>query len=72
MAHGFAWDKFNRLCAIDTANGRFFKAISQETAERLENTYDRPAYLLPDPLAMAITLQPELIQSERRVLLHDG
>ena len=62
LAHGFAWDKFNRLCAIDTVNGRFFKAISQATAERLEGAYQRPAYLLPDPLAMAITLRPELIQ----------
>ena len=61
LAHGFAWDKFNALCAIDTVNGRFFSAISQETAERLQDTYGRPAYLLPDPLAMAITLCPNLI-----------
>lgn len=62
LAHGFPWDQFKALCAIDTVNGRFFRAISQETAERLQKTYKRPAYLLPDPLAMAITLQPELIQ----------
>ena len=62
LAHGFVWDKFNSLCAIDTVNGRFFDKISSKTAERLQNTYSRPAYLLPDPLAMAITLQPELIQ----------
>ena len=58
LAHGFAWDKFNALCAIDTVNGRFFRAISNATAERLKHTYGRPAYLLPDPLAMAITLKP--------------
>ena len=63
LAHGFAWDKFNALCAIDTINGRFFSAISQATAERLQDTYGRPAYLLPDPLAMAITLQPDLIRA---------
>ena len=62
LAHGFPWDKFNALCAIDTVNGRFFRAISQETAERLQTTYGRPAYLLPDPLAMAITLRPDLIR----------
>ena len=62
LAHGFAWDKFNRLCAIDTVSGRFFKAISQATAERLERDFQRPAYLLPDPLAMAITLQPGLVR----------
>jgi purine nucleosidase len=62
LAHGFPWDRFSALCQIHTVNGRFFRAISQETAERLQNTYGRPAYLLPDPLAMAITLQPDLIQ----------
>lgn len=60
--HGFAWDKFNQLCAMDTTNGRFFRAISQATAERLQTTYARPAYLLPDPLAMAVTLRPQLIE----------
>ena len=62
LAHGFAWDKFDALCAIDTVNGRFFRAISHATAKRLQDTLGRPAYLLPDPLAMAITLQPGLIQ----------
>ena len=62
LAHGFPWDKFKALCAIDTDKGRFFRAISQETAERLQTTYGRPAYLLPDPLAMAITLRPDLIR----------
>ena len=62
LAHGFPWDQFNALCAIDTVNGRFFRAISKETAERLQKTYGRPAYLLPDPLAMAITLRPDLIR----------
>ena len=62
LAHGFAWDKFDQLCAIDTAAGRFFRAISHETAKRLQETYHRPAYLLPDPLAMAITLRPDLIR----------
>ncbi len=62
LARGFVWDKFNALCAIDTVNGRFFRDISQETAERLKTTFARPAYLLPDPLAMAITLRPELIR----------
>ena len=60
--HGFAWDKFNQLCAIDTTAGRFFRDISQATAERLQAVYDRPAYLLPDPLAIAVTLRPQLIK----------
>ena len=62
LAHGFPWDQFNALCEIDTAKGRFFAGISQDTAERLQTIYKRPAYLLPDPLAMAITLRPDLIR----------
>ena len=62
LAHGFTWDKFNTLCAIDTVNGRFFDKISRQTAQRLQAIYNRPAYLLPDPLAMAVTLQPGLVQ----------
>ena len=66
LYHGFPWDKFNALCAINTVNGRFFRAISQETALRLQDTLGRPAYLLPDPLAMAITLRPQLIQQSSK------
>ena len=62
LAHGFAWDKFNALCEIDTVKGRFFREISRETARRLQTIYRRPAYLLPDPLAMAIALRPDLIR----------
>ncbi len=62
LAHGFTWDRFNALCAIDTVNGRFFDKISRQTAQRLQETYNRPAYLLPDPLAMAVALQPGLIR----------
>ena len=66
LAHGFVWDKFNALCAVDTVNGRFFRQDLGKTAQRLQHTYSRPAYLLPDPLAMAITLQPDLIRQRRK------
>lgn len=62
LAHGFSWDEFNALCAIDTKAGKFFKRISSKTGLQLQHHYKRPAYLLPDPLAMAITLKPALIK----------
>lgn len=62
LAHGIPWQKFKALCAIDTVKGRFFDAISRQTAQRLQRIYKRPAYLMPDPLAMAVALQPSLIQ----------
>lgn len=67
VAHGFNWQQFDHLCAIDTVNGRFYKAISARNAERVRDALGRPAYLLPDPLAMAITLQPELIQQSSKL-----
>ena len=66
LAHGFSWEQFDQLCAIDTVGGRFFHAISAETATRLRESFQRPAYLLPDPLAMAITLDPSLITQSAR------
>ena len=32
----------------------------------MRDALGRPAYLLPDPLAMAITLQPQLIQQSSK------
>lgn len=61
LTHGFSWDQFNTLCAMNTKAGTFFKNISSRTGIELRDHYKRPAYLLPDPLAMAITLKPELI-----------
>ena len=66
VAHGFNWTQFDHLCSIDTVNGRFYKAISARNAERVRDALGRPAYLLPDPLAMAITLQPQLIQQSSK------
>ena len=62
VAHGFAWHKFEALCAIDSVAGRFFRAISQEAAQRLRADFGSPAYLLPDPLAMAIALRPDIMR----------
>jgi purine nucleosidase len=61
IAHGFTWEQFDNLCAIDTPNARFFERISSETRTRLKEVYKSQSYMLPDPLAMAITLNPDLI-----------
>ena len=61
IAHGFTWEQFDALYAIDTPRGKFFKRISTETGNRQKNVNKSSSYVLPDPLAMAITLKPELI-----------
>lgn len=62
LQHGIVWEQFYRLFQIDTAYARFFKKISRASAERLQQGFKSPAYLLPDPLAMAVTLRPALIR----------
>jgi purine nucleosidase len=61
LAHGLTWEQFDSLCAIDTIKGNFFKRISQATANRLKAKYEDSSYTIPDPLAMVITLNPDLI-----------
>ena len=61
LAHTITWEQFDHLCSIDTVNGQFFKNISQLSGDRVRNRPINPGFYLPDPLAMAITLKPELI-----------
>jgi len=61
IAHGFTWEQFDSLCVIDTPRAKFFERISADTRHRQKNLYKNPTFTLPDPLAMAITLNPDLI-----------
>jgi purine nucleosidase len=58
----FTWAQFDALCALDTTAGRFHKAITQRTSSFIRQVRPTLGYLLPDPLAMAITLEPGLIR----------
>lgn len=55
------WDQFDRLCAIQTPVGRFHKAITAFTSGYIRTNRPSLGFLLPDPLAMAATLEPDLI-----------
>ncbi|MBC6938236.1 MAG: hypothetical protein DWB42_20740 [Chloroflexi bacterium] len=61
MAHPMTWAQFEALTGLDTDAARFMKATSSVTAELIKS-YQYDGYLLPDPLAMAITVQPDLIR----------
>ncbi|NDJ75631.1 MAG: nucleoside hydrolase [Chloroflexi bacterium] len=60
-AHGFTWDAYDTLAAIDTPAGYFFRTITRAVTTYFRNTGLREFFLLPDPLAMAVTLQPGLV-----------
>ncbi|HEX2908059.1 MAG TPA: nucleoside hydrolase [Phototrophicaceae bacterium] len=61
MQHPMPWEQFNNLTQIQSAAARFMTATSRLTAEFLRS-YQYAGYLLPDPLAMAVTLQPDLVR----------
>jgi purine nucleosidase len=55
------WDQFDKLCALESPVGRFHKAITYRTSEFIRQYRASRGFLLPDPLAMAVTLEPDLI-----------
>lgn len=57
------WPVYEELCAAPTAAGRMFAGITAKTRDFAEKLKPRlPGYLIPDPLAMALVLRPELAQ----------
>ncbi|MCB9456880.1 MAG: nucleoside hydrolase [Anaerolineaceae bacterium] len=59
MDHPLSWAQFDALSQINTPAGRFFRDISLETVTYLKSL-GIPGYLLPDPLAMAIAVEPDI------------
>ncbi|MCB9450849.1 MAG: nucleoside hydrolase [Anaerolineaceae bacterium] len=65
LDHPLSWEQFDTLCQIDTPQGRFFRDISLKTVAFLRAMPDVIGYLLPDPLAMAIALEPDIALKSR-------
>ncbi len=61
LEHPFSWAQYDQLCAIKSDMAGFFHATTGTTAQFLRGIAERMGYLLPDPLAMAVTLDPNLI-----------
>ena len=56
LQHPFTWAECDVLAALPTRAAQFFKDTSYFAAE----TYD--CFLLPDPLAMAVALEPGIVK----------
>ncbi len=61
LAHPFPWPQWDALCALNSEAARFMKHTSRVTVDLIKG-YRYEGYLLPDPLAMAVALKPELIR----------
>ncbi|MBN2305916.1 MAG: nucleoside hydrolase [Anaerolineae bacterium] len=63
VQHPFSWAQYDRLAAVDTRTGRFFRDTTYTTVVFLRETLGHDGYLLPDPLAMAVALNPAVVQA---------
>lgn len=61
LRHPFTWEQYDALVYRATPQAEFFRATTLATVEYLRRIPNVPGYLLPDPLAMAITLEPDII-----------
>jgi purine nucleosidase len=61
MKHTFPWKDYDTLAAAPSAAGRFFHDTTLLGAHFIHQFRPELGYLLPDPLTMAIALEPDLI-----------
>lgn len=67
VGHPFTWEQYEALTRLRTERARFFRESTRLSADLTRNQYKFPGFLLPDPLAMAITLDPALaVEVEQR------
>lgn len=66
LKHSFRWEQYDALAQLGTRRASFFGAITAPTIAYLRQFDQVPGYLLPDPLAMAIALDPGLITASER------
>jgi purine nucleosidase len=62
IQHPFVWQRHEMLININTQAGRFFRDITAKSTKFLKGFSQLRGFLLPDPLAMAVTLDPDLIR----------
>lgn len=62
LYHPFTWEQYDALVFKATPTAQFFRETTMATVEYLRKFDQVPGYLLPDPLAMALVLEPEIVQ----------
>ncbi|MBN1922169.1 MAG: nucleoside hydrolase [Anaerolineae bacterium] len=64
VEHPFSETQIKALLALDSPRAKFFRRISQGALAFLEQILGHPTLLEPDLLAMAIALEPEIVQRQ--------
>ncbi len=61
LAYPLPWETY-RAWQMDTPRARLLGHLADHTARVLQEHFHAPGYLLPDPLAMAVALDQDLVQ----------
>lgn len=57
------WDAAEALCALNTRRADFFRRITRPLESFLRGVLGFPGMPMPDPLAMAVALHPEIVSA---------
>ena len=62
ISHGMAIDEFTKLLSYDNKRSQFMQKITQKTLRFLREVLNREMSYAADPLAMAVLMEPEIVQ----------
>lgn len=62
IRHPICWEDFDDLIANSSAAGRFLRDTTHEMVRFLRSIRRVPGFLLPDPLALAVAVDPSLVR----------
>ena len=65
LNHPLPWERYDELTKMPSTRAHFFNAIDKWATPEMRNRTPSHLYLLPDPLAMAVALRPELIKQSQ-------
>jgi purine nucleosidase len=65
LSNPLPWEQVDTLLNLPGPRAHFFKMTSWKWIANQPETKARPPYLLPDPLAMAAALRPDLVEESR-------
>ena len=62
ISHGMPIDEFTKLLSYDNKRSQFMQKITQKTLQFLREVLNREMSYAADPLAMAVLMEPEIVQ----------
>jgi purine nucleosidase len=67
MAYPMLWSEFEDISGVKSERGKFYNRITAQIAGLMKDGFGAPGFLLPDPLAAGVALQPDLVEDAPHV-----